>query len=107
MRNLYQRFAGSSLERLSALSDGIFAVAMTLLVLDLHVPEIPDAHGAGPLWSDGPRCGPMRSGGESAWSVQLLCHVRPLDCSVADLRRDARGTGGVPRALDGGRRRCW
>jgi uncharacterized membrane protein len=31
----YHRFAGSSLARLAALSDGVFAVAMTLLVLDL------------------------------------------------------------------------
>jgi uncharacterized membrane protein len=35
---LYNRFAGESLERLAALSDGIFGVAMTLLLLDLHVP---------------------------------------------------------------------
>lgn len=35
----YHRFAGSSLGRLAALSDGVFAVAMTLLVLNLAVPE--------------------------------------------------------------------
>ncbi len=35
---LYNRFAGQSVERLAALSDGIFGVAMTLLLLDLHVP---------------------------------------------------------------------
>jgi uncharacterized membrane protein len=34
----YNRIAGQSLERIAALSDGIFAVAMTLLVLDLHTP---------------------------------------------------------------------
>src|SRR5271165_3458624 len=40
----YNQIAGQSLERLAALSDGIFAVAMTLLVLDLHDPSISVAH---------------------------------------------------------------
>src|SRR5690348_9298823 len=38
MKIVYNRIAGQSLERLAALADGIFAVAMTLLVLDLHTP---------------------------------------------------------------------
>jgi len=45
MANLYNRIQGRSLERLAALSDGIFAVAMTLLVLDLHIPTTAEVHG--------------------------------------------------------------
>jgi uncharacterized membrane protein len=43
MHSQYNRVAGQSVERLAALSDGIFAVSMTLLVLDLRVParEVP------------------------------------------------------------------
>jgi uncharacterized membrane protein len=37
-RSLYNRIAGQNIERLAALSDGLFAVAMTLLVLDLRAP---------------------------------------------------------------------
>jgi uncharacterized membrane protein len=45
MDNIYNRVAGQSVERLAALSDGIFAVGMTLLVLDLHVPAREAIHG--------------------------------------------------------------
>jgi uncharacterized membrane protein len=45
MASLYNRIQGRSLERLAALSDGIFAVAMTLLVLDLHIPTAAQVHG--------------------------------------------------------------
>lgn len=41
---LYNRIQGRNLDRLAALSDGIFAVAMTLLVLDLHIPSAAQAH---------------------------------------------------------------
>jgi TMEM175 potassium channel family protein len=48
----YHRFAGSSLDRLAALSDGVFAVAMTLLVLDLKPPSVPK-RAQQPIWSGG------------------------------------------------------
>ncbi len=44
MPSLYNRVAGQNVERLAALSDGIFAVAMTLLVLDLRVPAAQAVH---------------------------------------------------------------
>jgi uncharacterized membrane protein len=44
MHSLYNRVAGQSVDRIAALSDGIFAVAMTLLVLDLRVPATDAVH---------------------------------------------------------------
>jgi uncharacterized membrane protein len=53
----YTQIAGASLERLAALSDGIFAVAMTLLVLGLSVKTASELHLRGPgtdreVWDD-------------------------------------------------------
>ena len=39
-RRRYNELAGTSLDRLAGISDGIFAVGMTLLVLNLGVPEL-------------------------------------------------------------------
>jgi TMEM175 potassium channel family protein len=50
MHSLYNRVAGQSVERLAALSDGIFAVSMTLLVLDLRVPAHEAIHSERDLW---------------------------------------------------------
>lgn len=45
----YNRIQGRNLDRLAALSDGIFAVAMTLLVLDIHLPAASQIHSEGDL----------------------------------------------------------
>jgi TMEM175 potassium channel family protein len=44
MQTTYNQIVGQSVERIAALSDGIFAVAMTLLVLDLKVPLAESIH---------------------------------------------------------------
>jgi uncharacterized membrane protein len=44
MPSLYNRIAGQNLDRLAALSDGVFSVAMTLLVLDLRAPAYDAVH---------------------------------------------------------------
>ena len=50
---LYQHFSGQNLGRLAALSDGIFSVAMTLLVLNIVVPTIAAPHAQQPIWAAG------------------------------------------------------
>ena len=50
MSTTYDAIAGRSVERLGALSDGVFAIAMTLLVLDLRVPAAEALHGDGDLF---------------------------------------------------------
>ena len=47
---MYNELAGSNLGRLEAISDGIFAVGMTLLVLGLAVPLVKDVSTEAQLW---------------------------------------------------------
>jgi uncharacterized membrane protein len=51
MKTSYNAIAGQSVERLAALSDGIFGVAMTLLLLELHAPAKELIHNEGDLRS--------------------------------------------------------
>ena len=50
MLSHYNVQAGRSVERIAALSDGLFAIAMTLLLLELHLPEARDVHTEAELW---------------------------------------------------------
>jgi uncharacterized membrane protein len=51
MRSQYNAFAGGDVGRIEALSDGIFAFAATVLVLDLRLPEPADIHSEAELFS--------------------------------------------------------
>jgi uncharacterized membrane protein len=64
----YKQFSGQNLGRLAALSDGIFAVAMTLLVLNVAVPHATVSHPEQPLWA----------GGSWQSEGQLLSTLAPL-----------------------------
>ena len=44
MRTHYNILAGGEVGRIAALSDGLFAIAATILVLDFHTPEPIDIH---------------------------------------------------------------
>jgi uncharacterized membrane protein len=59
METSYNQVAGQSVERLAALSDGILGVAMTLLLLELHVPGKELIHSEGDLRSALARLAPQ------------------------------------------------
>jgi uncharacterized membrane protein len=51
MTTHYNQVAGQNLHRLEGLSDGVFAFAMTLLVLDLRPPSFESVHSERELWN--------------------------------------------------------
>jgi uncharacterized membrane protein len=58
METHYNRLAAQDTGRIAALSDGIFAFAMTVLVLEIHIPEKIDIHSEAELWAGLAALGP-------------------------------------------------
>lgn len=50
LKDDFNIFAGKNIQRVEALSDGIFAIAMTILVLELSIPILGTIHTEGDLW---------------------------------------------------------
>ncbi|MGW7680905.1 TMEM175 family protein [Kribbella sp. NPDC054772] len=55
----YNQLSGRDAERLRTLADGVFAVAMTLLVLDVRLPEGTEATTNSGLWTELQALGPQ------------------------------------------------
>src|SRR5260370_41921547 len=68
----YRQFSGQNLAGLAALSDGIFAVAMPLLVLGIHVPA------ATVMQAEQPLC----TGGSWRSGAQLRNTLAPLGAQL-------------------------
>src|SRR5256885_14838522 len=47
----YNQIAGRSVERIATLSDGLFAIAMTLIVLEIRVPDATPISTEAQLWA--------------------------------------------------------
>jgi hypothetical protein len=50
MTTSYNKIASQCLERIASLSDGLFAIAMTLIVLEIHIHEHTEIHSKADLW---------------------------------------------------------
>ena len=74
--SLYNRIAGQNRERLAALSDGVFAVAMTLLVLDLKAPAVEAIHAERELAPALAGLAPRRAATQVAAALEPACGLR-------------------------------